>query len=121
MLGGGGLEPARGFSLAMPLRISGLARHHSINENLSPGCAVFVTWRLRDSLPAERSFEMAHLTSGHAFVTWDRLLDTARSGPMYLRQPEIAALLRDQLWKVEEDGWCSIDAWVIMPNHVHVL
>ena len=87
----------------------------------APGCAVFVTWRLRDSLPAERSFEMAHLTSGHAFVTWDRLLDTARSGPMYLRQPEIAALLRDQLWKVEEDGWCSIDAWVIMPNHVHVL
>lgn len=64
---------------------------------------------------------MAQLTSGQAFVTWDRLLDTTRLGPMYLRQPEVAEVVRKQLAQVETDGWCSIDAWVIMPNHVHVL
>ena len=56
----------------------------------APACSAFVTWRLLDSLPRERSFDSGHLTSGRVFVTWDRLLDTARTGPLYLRRPEIA-------------------------------
>ena len=87
----------------------------------APGYPAFVTWRLRDSLPPERFFDSGHLASGRAFVTWDRLLDTARTGPLYLRQPEIAHLVKEQLRQVAADGWCTLDAWVIMPNHVHVL
>ena len=54
------------------------------------GQPLFVTFRLRDSLPAYRVFPPSHLTSGEAFVTMDRLLDQARCGPTFLRQPDIA-------------------------------
>jgi hypothetical protein len=54
---------------------------------------VFVTWRLHGSLPSNRHFDRASLTSGEAFVMMDRLLDEATLGPLYLRRPEIAGLV----------------------------
>jgi len=81
----------------------------------------FLTWRLWGSLPAERVFEREHLSSGGAFVAWDRLLDTAKTGPFYLRQEEIASLVQEQLLKADADGLCALHAFVIMPNHVHLL
>ena len=57
------------------------------------GHAVFVTFRLHGSLPASRVFPPERLTSGKAFVAIDRILDKAASGPLYLRMPEIAALI----------------------------
>jgi REP element-mobilizing transposase RayT len=51
----------------------------------------------------------------------DRLRDTARSGPVYLRQPEIAGLVSEQLHAADSQGRCSLHAYVVMPNHVHVL
>jgi REP element-mobilizing transposase RayT len=87
----------------------------------TPGVPTFVTWRLWGSLPPERVFEREHLSSGEAFVAWDRLLDTARSGPFYLRQEEIAGLVQEQLRKADAGGLCSLHAFVIMPNHVHLL
>jgi putative transposase len=52
----------------------------------------------------------------------DRLLDAARSGPVYLRQPVIANIVRQAL----SDGEArfhryALHAFVIMPNHVHML
>jgi putative transposase len=61
------------------------------------------------------------VASGEAFVALDRLLDTARSGPVYLRQPEIADLVLQQLHGACSKGLCSLHAFVVMPNHVHVL
>ena len=58
---------------------------------------MFVTWRLWGSLPQERSFLPEHLTSGEAFVALDRLLDSTRMGPVYLRQDNIAGIVRDHL------------------------
>jgi len=87
----------------------------------APGRPVFVTWRLWGSLPRERSFFRESLTSGEAFVALDRLLDTARSGPLYLRQVEIASLVTEQLRKVVADGLCWLHGFVVMPNHVHAL
>jgi hypothetical protein len=81
-----------------------------------PGAPTFVTWRLWGSLPAEHSFRAEHLSSGAAFVAFDRLLDEARSGPVYLRQPAIATVVMEQLRRVP-----ALHAYVIMPNHVHVL
>jgi REP element-mobilizing transposase RayT len=86
-----------------------------------PGVPAFVTWRLWGSLPPGRVFEREHLSSGEAFVAWDRLLDTARSGPFYLRQVEIAGMVQEQLHKADAGGLCSLHAFVIMPNHVHLL
>ncbi len=54
----------------------------------SIGQPIFLTWRLHGSLPVNRSFPCA-TTSGEAFLAMDRLLDTARTGPLYLRMPEI--------------------------------
>jgi len=86
-----------------------------------PGSPAFVTWRLWGSLPQQRVFVREHASSGAAFVALDRLLDTARSGPVYLRRPEIADQVSQQLRTADRKGLCSLHAYVIMPNHVHVL
>jgi len=86
-----------------------------------PEAPAFVTWRLWGSLPPERCFLPEHLTSGEAFVAFDRLLDTIRMGPVYLRQDQIAGIVIDHLRALVADGFCSLDAFVVMPNHVHVL
>jgi putative transposase len=83
----------------------------------APGVPTFVTWRLAGSLPKERSFLPEQLTSGAAFAAFDGLLDAARSGPVHLRLPEIATLVQEQLSKAP----CTLHAYVVMPNHVHVL
>jgi hypothetical protein len=87
----------------------------------APGVPAFLTWRLRGSLPAERVFQPEHLSSGEAFVVWDRLLDAARSGPVYLRQPEMAELVKAHLGAADAGGLCWVHAYVVMPNHVHLL
>ena len=47
----------------------------------APGLPVFLTWRLHGSLPPERRFEREYLTSGEAFVAWDRWLEQLIPGP----------------------------------------
>jgi len=49
----------------------------------------------------------------------DRILDQARSGPLYLRNPEVAQLLVDAM--IYRQGHLQLHAYVIMANHVHVL
>jgi REP element-mobilizing transposase RayT len=51
----------------------------------------------------------------------DRLLGEARSGPRFLSQPAIAALVADTIENGEAAGRYDNHAWVIMPNHVHLL
>jgi REP element-mobilizing transposase RayT len=86
-----------------------------------PGSPVFVTWRLFGSLPQERVFSREHVSSGEAFAALDRLLDTARTGPVYLRQAEIADLVMHQLRAACLKDLCALHTYVVMPNHVHVL
>ncbi len=82
----------------------------------------FVTFRLHGSLPPNRVFPPAQLTSGEAFVAMDKLLDRPATGPTYLHQPEIANLVLNSLL----DGATrfhryKLHSFVIMPNHVHML
>jgi len=52
----------------------------------------------------------------------DRLLDKGASGPLYLRRPDIAELVVEAL--IDSDRRfqrCALHAFVVMPNHVHVL
>jgi putative DNA methylase len=52
----------------------------------------------------------------------DALLDQAHSGPVYLRQPEIAVLVADAIQHGQETmRLYDSHAWVVMPNHVHLL
>ncbi len=83
---------------------------------------MFVTWRLSGSLPKGRFFPSGNLDSGRAFVALDRLLDDARCGPLYLKRPEIAGLVRDALdYCTCELKSFQLHAFTIMANHVHVL
>ena len=83
---------------------------------------VFLTWCLHGSLPPNRHFPRAALTSGEAFAALDRLLDEARTGPFYLKQPVIAALVVAAIHHAcDELGHYTLHAFVVMPNHVHKL
>jgi len=87
------------------------------------GQPLFVTFRLRGSLPDHRVFPPDRVTTdGKAFAAMDRLLDTATTGPFSLRRPEIAARVVAALRKGETDGRSyQLHAYVVMPNHVHLL
>ena len=83
---------------------------------------IFLTWRLQGSLPNNRFFRGGNLSSGQVFVAMDRLLDEARTGPFYLRQPEIADMVAEEiLYNAENLGHYDLHAFVVMPNHVHLL
>ncbi|MCW5979050.1 MAG: transposase [Bryobacteraceae bacterium] len=51
----------------------------------------------------------------------DRCLDLARSGPVFLRRPEIAGLVVESLFQGVELGHYELGSFVVMANHVHVL
>jgi hypothetical protein len=85
------------------------------------GQSLFVTFRLQDSLPTHRRFPALNVTSGEAFVAMDRLLDRARCGPTFLRQPALDQLLLASIQYGAEIGHYQMHPWVIMPNHVHLL
>ena len=83
---------------------------------------VFLTWRLFDSLPPNRWFPQSILSSGKQFAILDRLLDEARSGALYLRQPAVAdAIVETIRYQAEALKNYALHAFVIMPNHVHLL
>jgi putative DNA methylase len=87
-----------------------------------PNRSVFLTWRLHGSLPANRPFPETSIDSGRAFVLMDRLLDQVRTGPFYLRQEPIAEIVLQAIhYNAAALGQYQLHAWVIMPNHVHLL
>jgi putative transposase len=83
---------------------------------------VFLTWRLNGSLPPNRAFPDAPLNSGEAFAAMDRLLDEARTGPVYLRQAALADMVVDVVrHNADVLKRYDLHAYVVMPNHVHML
>jgi REP element-mobilizing transposase RayT len=83
---------------------------------------IFLTWRLYGSLLAHRSFPEGTLTSGKAFAAMDRLLDEVSTGPSYLRLPVLADMVVETIrYESEVLKRCVVPAFVVMPNHVHLL
>jgi putative transposase len=81
---------------------------------------IFVTFRLYGTLPVGREFPKDDMTSGEAFVAMDSLLDTARFGRVDLKRLDVAGLVRGCIEHCAQAD-CEMHAWVIMPNHVHLL
>ena len=84
---------------------------------------LFVTWRLHGSLP--KGF-VEHLRKWDCqpqqqFLNADRMLDAASSGPLRLNDPEIAGYVERAVQQGADLGHYTLRAYVIMPNHVHVL
>ncbi|MDX9955304.1 MAG: hypothetical protein RBT75_14465 [Anaerolineae bacterium] len=104
------------------------------------GVPIFLTWRLADSLPAEvvaalveehnllkkdprwsdSNQDWALIRQKQIFAKVDRLLHHAADSPHWLAQPEVAQLVCDVLHEFDTVLY-KLYAYVIMPNHVHVL
>ncbi len=81
-----------------------------------------MTFRLHGSLPASRIFPPSRMTAGKAFVAMDRILDRGEFGPVYLRRPEVAEMIRESILDGDRRfRRYDLHAFVIMPNHVHML
>ena len=107
------------------------------------GKAIFITWRLFGSLPKDPSGSTAPpsgapspgcapkkkstgksaraTSAGAAFRKFDAELDRAVSGPVWLRDPKMAGHAEDAIIRGEKLGQYTLHAYVVMPNHVHVL
>ena len=98
------------------------------------GQVIFLTWSLFGSLPplcaknrtarigcATKTYNATRQFSGKEFVKLDRILDAAKAGPTWLSDPEIAACCQFTLLHGARLGRYELFAYVIMPNHVHVL
>ena len=88
-----------------------------------PGLIQFVTFRLNDSLPESRCHEWKAFLRIENYrqqrTQLEEYLDRGH-GKCWLRQPAIAALTEGALRYFDGQRY-QLLAWVIMPNHIHVL
>ncbi|MCL5997417.1 MAG: transposase [Chloroflexi bacterium] len=107
------------------------------------GATLFITFRLAGSIPQEASAKLleecrrtdvaldriedvhertlqADLAHRRMFAKWDALIDTAGSGPHWLRDRQVAALVAEAL-RYRDGHFYALHAYCIMPNHVHMV
>ena len=85
------------------------------------GAYLFLTWRLWGTRPAHPG-PAVYKNAGHAFVAQDRALDRPAAGPLWLKHSDIADLVaRAILIGSDQRHFYERCAWVVMPNHVHLL
>jgi len=110
-----------------------------------PGLVQFVTFRLWDSMPASRKGEWEHLlavstrsdaprsgTQGNVTQVGARSIASREQrikleeyldrglGECFLREPRVASLV-EKVIRFHHGQRFELLAWVVMPNHVHVL
>jgi REP element-mobilizing transposase RayT len=94
------------------------------HPDISEESFLFITWRLAGSVPRTRLPQQLESASspGQAFVALDREVDTAAFGPVWLRDARVARVVADALlYGASGRDFYQLRAWVIMPNHVHVV
>ena len=88
-----------------------------------PGLVQFVTFRLADGFPSELRGEWEALLriedDRQRRIELEEYLDLGR-GECHLRRPDIAAIIEASLL-FRHDVQYEMRAWVVMPNHVHLL
>jgi REP element-mobilizing transposase RayT len=84
------------------------------------GAYLFVTWRLDGSLPVPPP-DIIYATPGHTFAAEDRALAQGH-GHLWLSDTRIARQVAEAIRNGESGKrFYELQAWVVMPNHVHVL
>jgi REP-associated tyrosine transposase len=84
------------------------------------GAYLFVTWRLHGSMPVEPP-AVIYATPGHAFAAQDRALGRCNE-QLWLSDTRVARCVAEAILAGEcQKGFYELQAWVVMPNHVHVL
>ena len=88
-----------------------------------PGLTQFVTFRLADAFPASLSREWEGLLKieddRKRRAELEAYLDKGR-GECYLKNPAVADLVEKAFLRFHSERY-ELRAWVVMPNHVHVL
>ncbi len=83
----------------------------------------FLTWRLADSLPASRRGEWEHLLriedEREKQKKLEAYLDRGH-GSCVLRRYDVAETV-ERTFLFDDGRCCRLLAWVLMPNHVHLL
>ena len=89
----------------------------------APSVRQMITYRLADAMPANRRHEWEALLAleneRERRIKIEAYLD-AGHGECHLRRSEIAALVQENLLHFDGANYRLL-AWVVMPNHVHVL
>jgi len=87
------------------------------------GRAIFLTWRLHGSLPGNFVHRLRTLSKapGRQFLEADGRLDAGVTGPRWLSDPRIAGYAEDAIERGADLGCFLLHAYVVMPNHVHLL
>jgi REP element-mobilizing transposase RayT len=121
--------------------VTGLHFRGKLPHLKKEGAVYFVTFRLNDSLPAhevarlkeERSLLLDQARAAKSPLTWNEeqqllawycdkveaLLDAGR-GACWLSKPEVADLAACAVKFFDGERY-ELRAWVLMPNHVHVI
>jgi REP element-mobilizing transposase RayT len=86
-----------------------------------PGQDIFLTWRLKGSLPRHVRESSPKSDPGRRFLDFDRALDRADAGPLWLREPGIAESIASAFHKAHNLRWIDLRAYAVMANHIHVL
>ena len=89
----------------------------------SPGTTQFITWRLADSMPVSRRHEweaFLQLEDESAKRKQIELYIDRGLGACHLRDHRVAEIVQECLWRSDGVKY-RLFAWVLMPNHVHVL
>jgi putative transposase len=88
-----------------------------VGQALSPANAVLSSGMARTS-----ACQLACPTFRQSFLALDWEADKAAFGPVWLRDPRIATMVAEALHHGESAmDFYGLRAWVIMPNHVHLL
>lgn len=85
---------------------------------------LFLTWRLHGSLPRPVLTALRtdrYPSPGRRFLAFEENLDRAAFGPTWLRSPDVAQTVIQSILDAEQSKLCHLHAYVVMPNHVHVL
>jgi len=86
-----------------------------------PGQDLFVTWRLHGSLPRQILSPKEVFSPGERFVHYDRILDEARTGPLWLKNVRVADCVLSTILETQRREMLQTRAYVLMANHVHIL
>lgn len=91
----------------------------------APGFTQFVTFRLSGSLPGtildslKHKLKTGQITEMQNHWAVEQALDKGE-GPRYLKEPAIADMVAEAIQKFHAERYFMY-AWVIMPNHGHLL
>ncbi len=99
--------------------IQGIHNRGYLPHLKAAGGNYFVTFRLADSLPAPILRQLDEVPEEQRSKQIEQYLDAAH-GECWLRNPDIAEMLSQVLQKFQGERY-HLHAWVIMPNHVHML